>query len=155
MDWQAIALDFEADGLLRDIHVEETTIADWRYVWVLGFEEDVTFIFNVDGENAEPPRSVDEVFALRANHAVTGSYRVEGITYNCHFFEVSEIEFDVDPSEIADHDGADRLSRFIKRLAYLTGKPVRLTHENLPRAIIALLDPSDAEVRWLLSGAHS
>ena len=152
MNWPAIAPDFDWDGSLRDLRVENASITDWEHVWSFHSTAGVNCAFAVDGIQAARPATVQEIFALRENHSVLASFLIDGITYNCHFFSMDDVEFDLDPREVDGAEAAQNLAQFMETLCRLTDKPVRLTPENLPQVFIARVEPSNSEVEWLHVG---
>jgi hypothetical protein len=73
---------------------------------------------------------------------------VGNVRLNCHFFIDSEIEIDIDPSEVetaTDHDG---VLKFLESLGRALGKPAILTPENEIQTPIISFDPSNNTWRW-------
>ena len=135
-DWASLASDFSPDGSLRDIYIFDTTVEDWQAIVDRVRRADVTLRFFVDGETAQLPERVADVFAIQQR--ATPSLRIEtdGIGINCHFFARDEVEFDVDPREILGPAKLDVVVRFMKLLSETVRKAVVLTHENAPSAVI-------------------
>lgn len=151
--WTEIAQHFERDGSLRDIYVVDTDMADWQAIWGLLARNPDQLTFSIDGDSAATPEAVADVFAIGEEHSVVASYALGRQTINCHFFCVSEIEFDVDPRDIDGLDDVDALGRFMTMLGQATLKPVILTHENSQTAVIARFDPIASKVEWGQSSA--
>lgn len=146
--WREIAPHFERDGSLRDIYIIDTDMSDWQAIWSLLARNPDQLTFSIDGDLAVTPEAVADVFAIGEEHNVVASYSLGRQTINCHFFCVSEIEFDVDPRDIDCLDGANALGRFMRMLGQATLKPVILTHENSQAAVIARFDPIASKVEW-------
>lgn len=67
-------------------------------------------------------------------------------TLSCHFFANDEIEFDLYPREMGP-SLLEPLIAFLNELGVATSKPVILTMENMPEAVILLYDPAVADVK--------
>ena len=76
------------------------------------------------------------------------SVQTAGIVLNCHFFNVTELEFDLDPREVNGPEEFNALITFMHLLADVCGKPAVLTEENWPAAPILRTRPSSAEVEY-------
>jgi hypothetical protein len=99
VNWDRIAADFEPDGSLRDIYIHSTSLEDWQHVLdaLRGWMPPPTF--TLDGEPAELPEQVEQIFRHSPHQNPLLSLVAGGATLNCHFFGAEEIEFDLDPAE--------------------------------------------------------
>jgi hypothetical protein len=150
MEWTQIAADFEEwDGSLRDIYVLGTTEAEWDSMLARLRRFEPLPTFTVDGVPQEWPEQVAAVFGIRDKHQPMLTVMVGAATLNCHFFRGNDIEFDLDPREIAGPPQAEALASFMQLLGEATRKPVILCHENAQHAVIARYSPSDGEVFWV------
>jgi hypothetical protein len=66
------------------------------------------------------------------------------VSLACHFFDPSEIEFDLLPTDIQDARSLAPVLAFLELLAALTGRRACLTHENRADAIIVEVEPRQA-----------
>jgi hypothetical protein len=130
VDWDEIAPAFEPDGALRDIYVLETTLADWQAVLdaLRGWTPRPAFV--IGSADRPLPDRAEDIFASQWENTGLLSLFVGGMRLNCHFFTVDEIEFDLDPAEVAAPSQLAALTGFMRLLAGVTGKPVILTDEN-------------------------
>ncbi len=83
--------------------------------------------------NAVPCSDVERAIRSFGNDDAHASLAVdlEGARLACHFFCASEIEFDLDPSEIGEANfGA--LCAFMSLVSSATGRDVVVTEEKLP-----------------------
>jgi hypothetical protein len=148
MDWAIFAADFEFDGSWRDIYVLDTGLDDWRAVWAVLLGLVPRPVLNSADCSGPMPQLLDWTGQLahgRAHLAVEFSK----ITFNCHFFDDSVIEFDFDPRSVKGPSDAEDVAQFMALLGRATGKTVILTWENSLDAVIARYAPACAEVAWL------
>ena len=149
IDWAQISSDFEKDGSLRDIYILDTSLAEWEKVWAFLLEGRASLTLQIRGEQVPLPSHVEPIFAARdRGDTATLSYRLGGVTLNCHFFVSEEVEFDVDPREIRDAGGANDVARFMVGLCEATSREVLLTAENNRDGVIAVVQVGDGVVRW-------
>ena len=69
-------------------------------------------------------------------------------TLNCHFFTEDEVEFDLDPREMKP-ELLGTLVDFFRLLGEATTKPVLLTMENMPEAVIMRFEPTTGKVEYV------
>ena len=70
---------------------------------------------------------------------------------NCHFFLEDELELDLDPEELTDDDDdarADAIPMFMAELGEALRKPVLMTAENAPDAVIFRYDPATEQIAY-------
>ena len=96
-------------------------------------QSELPLSFKTQGAISPLPADLSEVFDSRDGLL---SVNLDGMVLNCHFFGADEIEFDLDPCEVASADKARALIGFMEILGTATRKPVILTHENAREAII-------------------
>lgn len=75
--------------------------------------------------------------------------KADAITFNCHFFTLEEVEFDIDPREVLGEAGANTVFSFMRRLGEHLNKEVVLTPENAPELPIFRFCPETAQVEYL------
>lgn len=148
MDWDRIAAGFEPDDSLRDVYVHGTSLADWQHVLdaLRGWTPAPTF--TLDGEQAALPETVEEIFQFQKTQKPMLSLLLGGAILNCHFFCAEEIEFDLDPAEVGPTQ-AEALTTFMRVLGEAANKPVVLTMENSPEAVVFRYRPDEQKVEWV------
>lgn len=146
-EWSAE--DWEPDGSLRDVYVHDTDEADWQRVVDLVTSRDWAMSYAEDGSLIAMPVSVGEIFEHSTQRAIL--WQIEpagGIRVNCHFFHPAEIEFDLDPSEVVDQAALHVVCDFVRLIGDVVQKPVVISDENAPDAVILSYDPAtDAMTR--------
>jgi len=135
VDWEAVRADFAPDGAWRDVYVFDTSASDWQLFINMIRERRLPMRFFVDGEDAELPSDVMEIFALWEAHSPLLRLAVRGLDLNCHFFTEDQLELDLDPEMIDEHRVVE-LVDFIVSLGDLLKKDVVVTYENVPTAEI-------------------
>ncbi|MBB5712807.1 hypothetical protein [Sphingomonas xinjiangensis] len=149
MEWREIAPNFEPDGALRDIYVFGTDFGDWQRVLNALRTWEPPLSLSIGGEPASVPERVEDIFAEASERGALLSVNVSGALLNCHFFGCEEIEFDLDPREVAGPAQLEGLSGFMALLARATGKPAALTMENMREAVIFRFLPEDQRLEWV------
>ncbi len=149
MEWNKISADFEPDGSLRDIYIHEATLVDWQAVIDAIRKETPSFSFHTGGEPVEMPQNISNLFNLGPDDFCSTLYVAFGNgTLNCHFFTEEQVEFDLDPRDI-NAGLLPLLIDFMTLLGTTVGKPVSLTHENMPKAEIMRFAPASGRVDYV------
>lgn len=147
LPWKDLRRAFEFDGSLRDIVIADADLTLWQqavdHVRGLGRAGPIQ-----DDEGRTPlPHAVEEIFRLAAQGDARLSVDLGGIRINCFFFTDDEIEFDLDPREVASEQDAKRVLGFMRGLAEATSRQVDLRDEShLARWLT--FDPATS--RWIL-----
>lgn len=68
---------------------------------------------------------------------------VSGVQVNCHFFDATEIELDLNPADVREPSALDGIFTFMKGLAKSVDKDVRLTPENMREIAIFRCRPGE------------
>lgn len=148
MDWAKIAPEFKFDGSWRDIYVPNAGVQGWAAVWerLCGLTP-APVLHRANSSGPMPPRFEwpGQVAGGRAHLSV----KFGEITFNCHFFDDDEIEFDFDPREVRGANDTKDVAAFMALLGEATAEPVLLTWENAREAVIARYDPRLSEIEWL------
>jgi hypothetical protein len=147
MDWKISQQVFEVDGSLRDILVFNTTLADWQKM--MDWLRTSSYTLKFRGlENETLPEQVQTIFARNEEILSFMSVDVGEATLNCHFDWEKDIEFDLDPREMASEAVVQRVFDFMAHLGNLIGKQVDLCPEGGYRHPIALFryDPAIAKL---------
>ncbi len=126
--WADVSHAFEPDGALLELHVFDTDLGAWRRVFdaIAG----LPVCYTGDGVEVAPPRSVDEAFELRCTQNLLQQIYLGRLKVHCHFFDESEIEFDLDPAEYRGQAELDALVAFMRRVADASGRQCVLTFEG-------------------------
>ncbi len=138
--WEQCRGDFVPDGALRDIYVVKVNLVQWAKL----FERlrDVYHLdFSMDGTTRSLPASVEDVFALREMGSPLVNFDVGSIDVACHFFETTQIEFDILPSQIACQSDLNELLGFLAFVGDVVRDVVILTPENRPSEPIITYNP--------------
>ena len=148
VNWAAQKGDFEADGSLRDIYVQETTVDDWAKV--LKFLERSRHEFRLTRGATEIilPEDVGELFLERNPDGALLVFLVAGVELACHFFTTSEIEFDFYPNSVGESE-LRALLNVMADLGEITGKTVVMTPENMQDAAFFKYEPTTGRVVWI------
>lgn len=156
LPWERVAPDFVQDGSLRDVYVLDAGPADWQAVLDELRAGYAPLAFTAGGEPAPLPDRAADVFPLWARGAAPRlSFRVGTVGLDCHFFDPAEIEFSLDPAEVAGPAQLAPRAEFLARLARLTGKPALLTPENWPQSPILRANPASGAVAYLAPPGHA
>lgn len=142
--WETVRAEFAWDGSWRDIYVRDVDLPTWRTAVEALIRAGWRGEFTLDGVARELPNALGEVFREDRAAAARWSVRVAGATLNCHFFDPAEIEFDLDPREVAGQEQLDGLVAFMRTLASATHKTARMTPENMPEVPFLEVAPSGA-----------
>jgi len=135
VQWDEVRKDFEPDGGLRDIYVNEANAVVWDAALkflVLGGKAR----YLIDDADAPLPGSAAaalEVWPRRSPLLVTER---EGIEYACHFFDAKQVELDFWPDDVAGAKGFESLERFVVGLGRATDRDVLVTYEGSQAAEI-------------------
>jgi hypothetical protein len=148
MNWSNIAPDFERDGGLRDIYILGGSLPVWNAVWTLLIADADLLEFSIDGERAEAPGDLREIFERSSPHGFLATYTLGRMALNCHFFGLDEVEFDLDPRDVVSAIDAKLLEDFLARMGRVTRQEVILTRENHRESVIARYDPHIDRVAW-------
>ncbi|MCX4030225.1 protein export chaperone SecB [Endozoicomonas sp. SM1973] len=136
-EWDEVKEEFEADGSLRDIYVEEVNISEWNSFISAILRSKYRIKFIHGDREISLPEDFGSIKKLQLEEPTTLHIWVTDKTQlNCHFFIESEIELDVSPYDIQDSASYSSLVSFLKWLAALLGKQVKLTHEGMQNQVI-------------------
>jgi len=150
LKWDTVKSEFAWEGSWRDICVRDTGLREWgaatKAVRAAGIREQ----FMVDGVTARMPDDVARVFEKRSETGALWTLFVTGVQLNCHFFDPSEIEFDLDPREVTGQAQLDGIIGFMLLLSEATISPTLLTPENMHHGPIIRTTPS-GEIDYISS----
>lgn len=100
LDWPSQKADFEPDGSLRDIYVQNATIDDWKRVVALIMDGSLGARLERGGASVAVPSRFERLFDQNEGHLM--SFTVGGALLTCQFFTPTEIEFSVDPNDVTE-----------------------------------------------------
>jgi hypothetical protein len=127
--WEECKSDFAWDGSLCDVYITPATLSDWELVYSM-LRAWPRALFTVDGDTKPAPATVREVLSLRDTASLMLQVTVGRVTVNTHFFCEDEIEFDIDPRELASQTDFDALLSFMRQLGDTVRRHVLLTPEG-------------------------
>ncbi|MBL4826135.1 MAG: protein export chaperone SecB [Spongiibacteraceae bacterium] len=135
--WNEISPEFETDGSLRDIYAEDVDPSIWNSFVAELKRSDYKVEFSHGDAKKDLPDDFDTVRGMQKTNPTTLCiWLSESIQLNCHFFVETEIELDVSPHDIQCEKSYLLLIRFLKWLARLTSREVKLTHEGAQELVI-------------------
>lgn len=139
--WNDIKWIFEPDGSLRDIYIQDITLADWGLL-IDHLNSQYKLKFGNDGDS-----KIDKVYILNYLNDDAGIMEFKllkiflgDITINCHFFLKEQIEFDFDPIEINSMHDYEVLEQFMNSISKVLKNQVSLTEENTPELPLIKID---------------
>ena len=140
---------FECDGSRRDLYVRSTSLNDWHRFLKFVNSPRYRLSFQIDGAPSRMPSDATLLFSAGTRPLL--QILVAGVTLNCHFFLEDEIELDLDPEELTDVDDGARAAAvlgFMAELGEALRKPVLMTAENAPDAVIFRYDPATEQITY-------
>jgi hypothetical protein len=122
--------DLHDAGSLPDVCCDLAVGQSWADVHFALIESGLRWECSVDGVRVESLLSVEELSSQQAEHSLLLKVWVGPVQFNCHYFEVTAVDFDVEVSVLGDGDRFDCLVAFMDWLSIVTGSEVRLTPEG-------------------------
>lgn len=139
--WNELKDEFEADGSLLDIFVENIDPVLWEAFLVNIKSSNYRLEFTHGEEPLDLPNSLAEIKELQKTNPTTlFIWLNEKIQINCHFFIDTEIELDVLPHDISNESEYYILTTFLKWLSGALSKRVIVTHEGIQNQVILSVD---------------
>ncbi len=133
MKWESYKHEFEFDGSWLDIYVLNVEVADWRLTVDMLESKEYQHQLYINGEKSSFPLSAEDIIDKRDDIWAYASFKVNSIQLNCHFFDETQIEFDLDPRDVKSELEAQHIFSFMRRLGQLLNREVILTPENSPQ----------------------
>ncbi|MEV6836184.1 hypothetical protein AB0N17_16995 [Streptomyces sp. NPDC051133] len=139
--------DFVADGALRDVCVLDTTLDDWRRVFdgLRAAPGNHFLTWTLSGTTESGALDASVVWSrLEQDPEESASLAidVDGVWFTCYFFDIEEIEFTFDPSDVVDEATFAPVRAFVTWLGRATGRAVIVTMEGTDHAAMPAL------IRW-------
>jgi len=128
------------DGSWRDIYVLNATTKDWEK-WV----DLVNKKYRVEFWDAKTDLKTDKIdFTIVKEYwdsngdreIVSATIKLGSININCHFFDDSEIENDIDPIEIRSQEDHEKLVDYLNDISVALDKEVIVTDENTKDSVL-------------------
>ena len=135
VQWNEVRKDFEPDGGLRDIYVNEANPVVWDGALKFLLNGD-TARYLIDDADAPLPRSAADALQVWPERSPLLVAEREGIEYACHFFDAKQVELDFWPDDIGGPRGFESLERFVAGLGRATDRDVLVTYEGSQAAEI-------------------
>ena len=154
LEWDRVRGEFYRDGSWRDIYVLGTSMGHWQRALDALRSSSFRMRYFRDGVESPLPSNVAEAFPEPGHADRLLSVDLDGPIANAHFFTESEIEFDLDPSEVHGQRELEALVRFMRLLANATGCEVILTPENQEHVRILRVRPNDPHVEHTPFGGY-
>lgn len=135
--WGDIRYEFETDGSLRDIYVENIDPPVWD-TFIAEVKRSGYKIEFAHGDVAKDlPNDLTTIKSMQQTNPTTlYIWIAENIQLNCHFFVETEIELDVSPHDVQTESAYTQLVCFLEWLSSVTRAEVKLTHEGMPEQVI-------------------
>jgi hypothetical protein len=132
-DWRQLRSRWDEDaGALLDCYVPNTNVDDWQTV-VNAVKNRWPWSYSEDGATTSMPEHMPDVFDRSSQVAVLWRVSLTPSVYaNCHFFDVHEIEFDLDPREIVGQDALDAFCCFVQTVGRELARSVGVGVEGGP-----------------------
>lgn len=125
MNWNLVKEYFEDDGMLIDVYYEQMTTHGWEelFNW-LSTCQDVTsvncYIPEIDENLEKIPSDVARYIEMNGFYCFV-SILVGGITVFLRFYEQTELECDISPSEIENDKQLATLLNVLEKIKFITG----------------------------------
>ena len=146
LEWDQVRGEFDQDGSLRDIYVLWTTMEHWQSALDALRSSSFPMQNFRAGVETPVPSSAAEAFPEPGFADRLLSVDLHGPIANAHFFTETEIEFDLDPSQVVSQRELDAVLEFMQLLASATGRETILTPENDEHIQVSRVRPNDPHV---------
>ena len=135
--WDEIKIEFEAEGSLRDIYVENIEVFEWDNFLDFLRASKYKLEFTHGEQSIEMPANFSLIRVLQETDPTTlFIWLNDDIQLNCHFFISNEIELDLSPYDFNGESEFLTLIEFLESLAAALKKKIILTHEGMQEQII-------------------
>jgi len=148
MHWQELKdkIYFE-DGSLRDIYVLNTTKTDWKKWVALVNEKYIVEFYDAKTDSTSDKidlKIVEKYWESNDRETIQAKIKLNSIIVMCHFFDDSEIENDIDPSDFKSQVDHANFVGYLDDIAAVLRKEVYVTVENTQSSILIKRIPSFA-----------
>jgi hypothetical protein len=129
--------DPESNGVLPDVRVSNTSVADWQAVVDLIRSKGWAYEYAVDGQVFRVPHRVEDMLSLQDEAGVTlRVWPAPGVLVIFRPYAAEQIDFDVDLRELQGQRRLDVLCQLMRAIGRRLGKPVVMTAEGSDTAPI-------------------
>jgi hypothetical protein len=132
---------WESDGSLRDVYIQDVTLADWTALLTLAAEHPHKHSF---GGQECPLPDIETIFK-DSGHAHLLRVFVGEVAINCDFFIPTEIELDIDPRHVQTAEDHLNVLAFLEQLSTATMKNLAVTAESSPENPYLSFDPKSMQ----------
>ncbi len=135
--WTQLKEEFEVDGSLRDVYIEDINLAKWDqfldFIKLSKYEVE----FRHGGNLQSLPDTFSSIKNLQDAEPTILSIKLNAnFCLNCHFFMETEIELDLSPRDVSSEADFEVLLEFLDKLSSSLGCRVVLTPEDTPEQAI-------------------
>jgi len=142
--WESVKDEFVWEGSWRDICVPDASLDTWRAV--VDAARDCESRFEAGDGGPKFPTEIAAVFDHASGSRPLWCISAGRVRLHCHFFDLSEIEFDFDPRQVTGQLELDAVLRFMGVVARSSGRCALMTPENMHDApFIRVAPPGEAE----------
>ncbi|WP_330960263.1 hypothetical protein [Photobacterium sp. 53610] len=135
--WTELKEEFEADGSLRDVYIENTNSVKWNEFLDFIKLSKYQLEFKHGGKLLNVPDTFSSIKELQETNSTILSIKLNGnLCLNCHFFIETEIELDLAPCDVRGESDFKVLLEFLESLSSSLACKVALTPENTPMQVI-------------------
>lgn len=134
------------DGSWRDIYIQNINSSDWaKYIEFVNQKYPIKWY----NEKTELEHSKIDFEPIRRfwegdrELCSTAKIFLDDLQVNCHFFDKSEIENDIDPREFNTMEHHDKLMKYLTEVSNLLKKPVIITPENFAEIVLIRIDGNE------------
>lgn len=123
--------DVELNGVLPDVCITDTTVADWQAVVDLVRSRGWAYEYSEDGVVGRVPDRVGDILSRRTEaNVMLRVWPTPEIQAVFRFWTEEQIDFDVDLREIQGQERLDALCGLLRAIGRRLGKPVLLSPEG-------------------------
>jgi hypothetical protein len=135
--WNDIKSEFEPDGSLRDILIQNIEPTLWDTFIAEVKRSKYKLEFSHGDIMQQLPNNLATIKSMQEINSTTLHIWVgDNIKVSCHFFIETEIELDVSPYDIQAECSYIHLIGFLEWLATMLKSEVKLTHEGMQEQVI-------------------
>jgi hypothetical protein len=132
-DW----FDPHVNGVLPDLHVPDTTLADWQAIADLVRSKGWAYEYSVDGRVTRLPADVSEMLSRREEAGVTLKvWPTDDVLAIFRPYCADQGDFDCGPPRVAGQERLDSLCELLRAIGRRLHKPVVMTPEGAPDILV-------------------
>ena len=135
--WTQFKKEFEVDGSLRDVYIEDINLAKWDQFLDFIKLSKYEIAFRHGGNLQSLPDTFSSIKNLQDAEPTILSIKLNAnFCLNCHFFIETEIELDLSPRDVSSEADFEVLLEFLEKLSSSLASRVALTPEDTPEQAI-------------------